>query len=1029
MALKSIRSASADGQSTRITIDTRRGTFTAIEALKDGQTAPLHTVPLTAATAGLFAIRFHELHPDLPPDQQQAWPIVEYRLRGPLSADPPAEETPGQLKITYSAVAPQTLQGSAAFSPIRVALIFRAGTAAADHGWIDIDLDFDYPSQVANQSASGKVWEMHLECPRVPFSLVTPDSLVARNLFVLDPDGRLELLREAAARVPAPRHAAALQFLGVYETGKAGNGSRYAQGIVFAGTDENGHRKDLFVNPLSSQTTEVGFDLVNPIHLNAGKFVRASKYVLSQGDALGFGGARMTWRVRAFFVSGLFANAAVDWFDVADFYRDWVRTRTSTLFRRGLPRDPVAPVDNMSPWTIAENYGIDSASEPSGNLALAYSLEKHPMLVPGRTDAFGKPDVSGNTNEPLPSLLVRLRNLFEPQAEVRLEAQIWGFEMGGFYRFLGGLPPICDVTGARGKHAAALAWLQAENRRIAPLATTDPLNPNFNRNRFGAHVRRQGTTVVDAIAQPFPQAIIDELGGRVDTRNRKFLLNLPAYPNASLMFNHGRRTAFGEEPVVENALNVFYGLQQHQLCPSPPVVGIYLDEWLLDVRTGTHNGLLDHGFRLIEFMKSGYGNHYCYDSSHQHGAGTGYDNVIGWGAWHVQRVAQILRGAAARGRGLNPSFALTNEFLCPEPLVPLFEDFYDHPSSAARVLVGDTRSLELRQSTADPADDLQARAVPVFQYVYSQQITAKMNILEDDTVSHPGYRENRIGAPAWPDAMLAPALDTTAIPDFPAWRQIAKTYCDQHYSEASLGVAPAYQIVRPDGTTGEYRYSRCLQDVINLKSRIFRFGMAGVWGERILLPATWIDGHYEYSEPAIEMALHAAHFQVRFHDYLRGGGFMLGPGQILSGNTPVSAWRIPWRTFDDAPDLRNALGGASGIQDRRSRVTDAVGQPEPGRQPAVRITTDKIQHMAWQKRTPQEVRNLYVFANVGNASATVQFRCVRGLESRASWRRTIHKFVGTPSREETSPIGPLPSNKADTVEVPPRSVVAVEIFA
>src|SRR6185436_6794285 len=250
--------------------------------------------------------------------------------------------------------------------------------------------------------------------------------------------------------------------------------------------------------------------------------------------------------------------------------------------------------------------------------------------------------------------------------------------MGGLYRFLGGLPPLCDVTGAQGKHAAALAWLQAENRRIVPLATTDPLNPNFNRKRFGAHVRRQGATVVDAIAQPSPAAVVQALGSRVDTQGRKFLLNRPAYPQADQMFNHGRRTALGDEPVAENALNPFYGLQQRPLCPSAPVIGIYLDEWLLDVRTGTHNGLFDHGFRLIEFMKTHYAGHYCYDRGHQHGSGAGYDNVLGWGVWHVQRVIQMLRGAASRGRGLNPSFALTNEFLCPEPLVPFFEDFYDH---------------------------------------------------------------------------------------------------------------------------------------------------------------------------------------------------------------------------------------------------------------------------------------------------------------------------------------------------------------
>ncbi len=1020
MALKTLRSASVEGQFTRITLDTRRGTFTKIEVVKDGQTTALHTVPIAVTlpeTAGLFAIRFHELRPDLPPEQQQPWPVVEYRLRGALASDPPVVETSGQLKITYSAVSGQLLRGSATFSPIRVTLIVRAGTAAADKGWIDLDLDFDYPAEIVDQTVPGRVWEMHLECPRVPFQLA-PDCLF------LDPDGRVELLRAAAVRVPAPgvlapRHLASLQFLGVYETGKTAANVRYAQGVVFAGTDENGHRKDVFVNPPSSQTAEVGFDLVNPIHLKGGKFVRAPKYVLSQGDTLGFGGASMTWRLRAFHQDGRYANAAVDWTDVADLYRDWVRTRTSTLFRREVDRSQAtAPVDNMSPWTIVENYGLDSASEPTGDPALAKALEKHPILVPGRTDAFGKPDVPGNPNESLPALLVRLRGLFQPQAQVRLEAQIWGFEMGGFYRFLGGLPPLCDVTGAKGKHAAAMAWLQAADRRIVPLATTDPLNPNFNRKRFGGHVRRQGATVVDVIAQPFPTSVVQTLGSRVATAGRQFLLNRAAFPQADQLWNQGRRTDLGDEPVREGILGAFYDLQQRLVCPSPPVAGLYLDEWLLDTRSGSKNGLLDHGFRLIELMKTHPAQHYCYDRSHAHGTGTGYDNVIGWGAWHVRRLAEILRGALERGRRLNPSFALTYEHICPEPLVPFFEDYYEHFGSAIRAFAGDSRSLELRQGTADPGDDLSPRTVPVFQYVYSQQITSKMNLLQDDTLSHAGYLENRIGAPALPGAMLSPSLDT-AIPDFASWRQMAKTYCDQHYSVASLGLAPEY--LAP-ANPANYRYSRCLQDVINLKARIFRFGMAAVWGERILLPACWIEKPYEFNEPAIEMALHAAQFQMRFADYLRRGGAMIGPGQILTGNTAVSAWWIAWRKFDDAPDLRNRLGGAAGIEDRISRGTDADGRS------AVRLTTDRIQHMVWQKTTAQETRNLYAFANVGNDTASVTFRCVRGLGSRASWRRTIHKFVGTPPREEASPVAALASNKAETVEIPPRCVVAVEVF-
>ncbi|MES1242631.1 MAG: hypothetical protein ABUT39_13535 [Acidobacteriota bacterium] len=1024
MALKTLRSASADGQFTRLTIDTRRGSFNKLEVVKDGQTTPLYTVPVAPAKAGLFAIRFHELHPDLPPEQQQAWPIVEYRLRGQLAANPeePADET-AKLRIRYH-ISPQVLQGTGTFSPIRVDLLFRVGATAADNGWIDIDLDFDYPPEVVNQSQPGRVWEMQIDCPRVSFPL-------DKKMLFLDPDGRLELLSKAADRVPflsegelASRHVASLQFLGVYETGvNPSNETRHVQGVVFAGTDELGHRKEVFVNPPADNAAEVGCGLVNPIHLQGGKFVRPAKYVLSKGDGLGFGGAGMTWRVRAFHIGNVFANAAVDWFDVADLYRDWVRTRTKTLFRRALQRELTGPVDTMNPWTIVQNYGLDSASEPSRDLKLARWLEIHPMRVPSRAGDLGQPDVAGNVNESLFDILVRVYSLFAPQTGFLLEAQIWGFEMGGFYRFLGAFPPVCDTVGAPAKHATTLASLLA--KKIVPLATTDPLNPNFDRKRYGAHVRRQGDLVVEAIAQPFPQRIVDLLRGKVNTDGRRFLLE-SGYDKADILRNCAQRLPQGGEPVEDPDLNPFYGRQSRGLCPLNPLINLYLIDWLRD-------GLFRYGFRLIEFMKVHPAQHYCYNAGHVHPSAprNEYDNVIGPGVWYIQRLSRMMRSASDMGRGLNPSFALSHEFCCAEPLVPFFEDYYEHYSSAVRVYGdgrplegrfhpedGDTRSLELHQSTAEQDDDLLGRRVPVFQYVYSQQITAKMSILEDDTLNHPGYRETRT-APVAANPMLAAGLDTTAIPGFRDWHRQAQEYCAP-YTTSEIGVAPDYEIdARPDGTH-HFAYRRCLQDVINLKSRIFRFGMAGVWGERILLPADWIEKPFEYNQPAIEMAVRAAHFQMRFHDYLRRGGFMLGPGQILKGNKAVSAWRITWRTFEDAPDVRKRLGSAKLIYDRRSRGTDPDGQF------AVKITTDKIQHMVWQKRTAQEIRNLYVFANVGNAPETVRFRCARGLESRASWRRAVYTFAG--GDPGSPPASPLPTSKADTVDVPPRTVVAVEIF-
>ncbi len=1009
MALKSIRSASAGGQYTRLTIDTRLGSFNKIEVFKDGQTTALYPVPIEEPKASLFAIRFHEIRTDGSGGDPQTWPIVEYRIREALTEEPSLDETSG-LKITYKKVTAEVTQGSAAFSPIQVALTLRAGTTAVDKGWVDIDLAFDYPPQVANQPVPGKVWEMHIDCPRVSFKS-------APTCLFLNPSGELEPLSNFV-KAPFSR-VANLQFLGVYENGKISSGARVVRGVVFAGTDEAGHRKDVFVKvPKEGGEPEVGFDLISPIHLSGGKFVRPAKYVLSQGDALGFGGARMTWRVRAFSIGNAFANATVDWFDVADLYRDWVRTRTSTLFRRALPRQLTAPVDTMSPWTIVQNYGLDSASESSLDLELARSLEVHPVLVPSRTDALGKPDVPGNANEPLATILARVYNLFLPWEGLQLEAQIWGFEMGGFYRFLGGFPPLCDVVGAPGKLAATLAGLLA--KKIIPLATTDPLNANFDRKRFGAHVRHQGALLVDAIAQPFPQKVVDALKGKVNTAGRQFVLE-DGYDQARILRSCAQRWADGVEPV--EGPEPFYQRQSRGLCPLNRLIQLYLDSWLRD-------GLFQFGFRLIEFMKYHPGQHYCYNAGHSHldAPGIGYDNVIGTGAWHVQRLSRMLRSAFDRGHNLNPSFALTNEFCCPEALVPYFEDYYEHESSTVRVYGnvrpteactqtedGDTRSLELRQSTDDPDEPLR-RKVPVFQYVYSQQITAKMSIIEDDTLNHPGYAEKQTGTKVHP--MLASGLDTT-LPEFGAWRAMADDYC-LLFPISKLGVAPDYEIDARPGVGTRFTYRRCLQDVMNLRSRIFRYGAAAVWGERILLPASWIEKPYEYNLPAIEMGVRAAQFQMRFHDYLRRSGFMLGAGQILSGNKEVSAWRVAWRTFDDAPDVRTKLGGVK-VFDRRSRGTDADCRF------AVKLTTDKIQHMVWQKRTAQEIRNLYVFANVGNAPATVQFRCVRGLESRASWRRSIYKFTG--GDPGVPPVGPLPSNKVDTVDVPPRAIVAVEIFA
>ena len=405
---------------------------------------------------------------------------------------------------------------------------------------------------------------------------------------------------------------------------------------------------------------------------------------------------------------------------------------------------------------------------------------------------------------------------------------------------------VFDFAGSQSRLTAALESLWAQG--ITPSITTDPLYPNFDRFRFRGH-RIQGAdgTWQDAIPYDFPPVLRAFLTGRVDTAERRFRL-LPGLSEATTWLSQAKVSSNGWV-WRENALSPFYQLRQHGICPTHVVEPRYLDGWLAN---GSGTGVLDFGARLIEFMKHHFAMGACYSRAHQHiepqpPASAPYDNVIGHGPWYVQRVQAMLARVHGLGQVRNPAFTLTNEGICNEHLVACFDEFYGRNSSAA-VFNGDTRSAALRQ---DDASVPLIFVVPFFQYVFSELITAKMDMLDNDVLSHAGYKEGRITSEppvARPAAMLDPALDER-LPSLAEWRDAATRYFGEHFAVACYGLAPR-NYARPGGVT---TYLRGVAQTMNLRSKLFRISTGAVMGERVLLPAAWIEPPYDYNTEVVAL--------------------------------------------------------------------------------------------------------------------------------------------------------------------------------
>lgn len=640
--------------------------------------------------------------------------------------------------------------------------------------------------------------------------------------------------------------------------------------------------------------------------------------------------------------------------------------------------------------------------------------------------------------------------------DASIEAQIWGHEMGSTYHYLGGYPPATDVVSDDpNRFRNALDALNSQ--RIVPTITTDPLSPLFNRGRYrGPLAKNTAGLWEDCIQVGFPANIENYQGANgglgpitvlrladnpPPDDNRVFLVKkntaFALQPNVlyaeTLANSHHRYDPWGPGEWTGALSNRLYGAAMRPICLTHEVANLYLTTWAHEV--------FQHGARLVEFMKIRWGGLACYNTSHNHlfsasSSPSEYDNVMGHGAWYIERLKDTWQRLQQKGRGAdssinksaNPSFALTCEAAPYETLLPCVDEFY-HRS-------------------------------PLFQYLYSSKISAKMDLGEIESVHiHPGYKETRVPSEPLPTFMITGEA-VEPPPSFVEWkeksREIARCY------NITVGLAPVgyptYNQTAPEGT---YTYERCVQNYFNLRSTIFKIGLGAVLGERILFSSTWLEPPNEYLAEVIAFAVKAAKLHLTFKEFFREG-YWLGQTNITKGQRVLWAWDAPFRQFPDVDPLVRKLYkeeiallpepkdpkkltvGIS-IADFISRTTDTdtitplnFGQPEVKQIPGAKlVSSERIQHNIWRRDGAFGRELLYVFANVGNTHASgsdaVEFQYSKGLEgqtpSDAPWKRTFYSFHddGRKAPVTNNVPGSVVLGQKEIVSMNARSLLAVRL--
>jgi hypothetical protein len=965
-------------------------------------------------------------------------------------------QIPGQTQVTidsanpphwivYDHVQPQHFTLNAppqTFDPIKVAFRFGAPTGPEDAGWIDLDISFSYPSQFALDAANF-AWQAQLVFPHCRIDKTatvqaTDGNVPASEWSVLLPGGDMGRIADIDTSQGPIVHGMPVQLAALYKSGEL-LGDNLVSGVLFAATDTLGQEKSFLYSNVTAQQSELDCYFTSPVHLKTvnGKpnYVQPIdaadtrfNFTLSRGDNYGYGGGKMHYRIKATQVLNYITGAPTDWTDLANVYRKWVKANRPGFFSKQFSRTPGGPMDNMSPFTVITNYALDGPISGTANdpKLPAKWLEIFPIKVDGKTD------MPNNDNTPLQERLKQIRkranNTFN---DARLEAQMWGYESGGYYQWIGGYPPLTNIISSLhdqpNRFRMAMDELAGSTNQIFASITTDLIGVLFNRGRFRGHVLKSGTNWVEAINHPFPAELTDpnhnpsackfvtsatltRIDGSTFFSDRLFIVRAafdahPTCPNADKLFPYVQYAAHGPALFLGVLYSRFYNQGMRGLCPQNEVVDTYLTSCL-------NNGAFKYGARLIEFMKVGF--HACYKKEHQHiftsTAGLPYDNVIGLGAWTTARLQQVFTRIQRLGQGLDPrsdgvhdpTFALTREGAPTEPQLSYLNEFY-HRS-------------------------------PVLQYVYGETISTKMDLVAACPHTHPGYQDRRKpinGQPPTSFAPIGPFFSTdytpSTLPSRHRWWQAAWDYSNQYFDLINPGLSPQnYPKTQPTGEP-TYSYNRCAEDIFNVTAFIFATGEGAVLGERIYLHEKWFEPPTDASEEAVNMAARAAQLHVRYAPYLRGG-YMLGKISIISDNTVLAAWLAQFRSFDDIQPLQAVCPIIQGEPADLKMGVDAISRGIDDDKFCRQVTSRRIQHEVWQKQfAPGDLRTLYLFANVGNTNQTLQFIYTKGLDLNNRWNKAIRLFDGRDSVGVQFPVAPVQLGQAESFTLAAHSLAAVAI--
>jgi hypothetical protein len=958
---------------------------------------------LLANIASLFRIRFHRF--DLAA-KRMFWGYLDYAPRAN-----PVMDIDGVRKITltYANVEGQWIVDSrpawlpldvpdlrdlAAPDKINVTVTIEAETAPHSAGWINFDIAHSYPQQPVAASSATVGYEQTILFPFFTFAESNPGSF--------------------AEPITGP-----LQFSSIYKITLDSELKReIAEGMILHVDDVDGHQTSATYNKTHHIFHQT---LRNSMHLQGARFVRAADYQLSRPNPFGFGGNGIRYRLRGFRQSAATAGVPVGWYEPAHLYREWLKARfpAGPLFTKHRPNRPKnAPVDTMSPHTVVQNWGLDGAADSK-----PHKLEMHPLIEQEPNDE----------NRPsFPHVAAELKGLFPAVLQVKPEIQAWGIEKAGFYQFICGYPHLANLIHGAGTFKNGVAQVTARGGVIA--VTTDPASMIFDRKRYAGHIRPTSSGWVPILDEPFPAAVrnntcaVTQLTDDGKEFKRLWVVDgipedgIPPADDAATLRRSQKVTEWGElsagPPVIGGG---FYRASGKQICPTTEAAGLYLDKWV-----GLH--LFNQDVRIVEYMKSGAGGFFCFDTTHDHIPGhndTRFNKVIGFGSWYVRRIKSIFEALHARGAAFDNqapcSFRLSHEFEAPEQLIPYIDQYYNGSE--------------------------------LYNFVYSHLATPMMGPGRDLGGIHPNYRETAIAAAAPPAYMLDPARDDDPVlderkrdmtqeqldalheerdPHFTRWRDEAVNYGRAAFPVAEWGNAPRNYPVEGMGSKPirNYSYSRCIQDAFNLRASIFENGAAAVRGLRIMIPSAWLEPPLEYNAAALQHAVLASRLQSRHKDFFRFGR-MLGETLVtVNGQPPrkLCAWNCGPRSFMDVAPLVDLVGAHDpqlGAEWRnvRNPMHDFISRGWDKQSDCDVLLSEQIHHRVWEHVAGNGVRRvLYAFANLGNRPVTIHFVYGRGLEGATGRSRTIAVNDGAPSAPRTISLG-----EDEDLAMPRRSFAAVVI--